>query len=144
MTPLNNNISVLETILSRHYENPISSNRSNGTLPMPKMNGNVRNGNTRSSASIIYNGSLVSNETDQTYISSSLPGTLQTNAYIDGSSSIDNSSQVSLLNGHSIASNGSHSTTNAFTDHNFDGECMELDDNTKLSFRGFIGSVSAH
>ncbi|KAG5674979.1 hypothetical protein PVAND_004921 [Polypedilum vanderplanki] len=126
--------------LSRHYESPISSNpRSNGT--MQRMNGGIRNGRPSSSNSMFYNnGSLVSNETDQTYISSLMPGTLHTNAYIDGGSSIDNSSQISLLNGHSIASNGSHSTTNAFIEHNFDGECMELDDNRKLSFRGYIGS----
>jgi hypothetical protein len=128
-----------ETILSRHYENPPSSHRSNGTVH--KMNGHVRNGNTRSSNSVIYNGSMMSNETDQTYIS-----TVRTNAYIAscGSSIASNggSSQVSLLNGNSIVSNGSQTTSNAFIDHNFDGACMELDDNTKLSFRGAIGSVS--
>lgn len=120
---------------------------SNGTVP--KTNGVVRNGNARSvnSNSTAYNnGSMLSNETDQTYISS-LPGTLITTAYMDncGSSIISNggSSLVSLLNGHSTISNGSHSTTNEneFDDRHFDGECLILDDETKLTFLGYIGVV---
>lgn len=135
----------IKTQLTRHYENPISSIKTkihantNGTS---NSNGpSIPNGHSRSSKSSIYNGSLLSNDTEQTYVGSH-PYTLRSDVYTDGSSTISNggSSQISLINGASITSNGSHSTANAFIDDRFDGDCMELDGDRKLSFKGLIGS----
>lgn len=99
----------------------------------------------KSRISDYYNGSMVSAETDHTYITS--PNTTQ--AYIEtcGSSIASNqshdggSSQVSLINGNS--SNGSQSTV-AFDD--YDGCYSEVPgvldiDGTKLIFQGEIGRV---
>lgn len=96
-----------------------------------------------------YNGSMMSADTEHTYITS--PGTTQ--AYIEncGSSIASNqshdggSSQVSLLNGNS--SNGSQSTIACYGPDDFDGYYSGipsvLDFNgTRLIFQGEIGRVS--
>lgn len=113
---------------------------------MPRANGNLRKiGNSRT---IDYHNSIISAETDQTYISSLHPSTGTTTAYIENCGSSINSnggsSQVSLLNGNS--SNGSQMTMNAFLMDDFDGYLapgvLEFDDgNTKLIFQGEIGRV---
>lgn len=121
------------------------------------MNGNgiIGNGTMHSrksrttTVSDYYNGSMLSADTEHTYITS--PGTTQ--AYIEncGSSIASNqshdggSSQVSLLNGHS--SNGSQSTIACFGADEFDGYygdnpgVLDLHD-MKLIFQGEIGRVS--
>lgn len=114
------------------------------------MNGNVRNGKVRANGSVdTYNHSLMSRETDHTYIGS-CPGTSMTTAYIDNSSIGSNgegSSQISLLNGNSSAS--SQSTMNIMDEEDFLFHYSEIpgvlaigDTATNLIFQGKIGSVS--
>lgn len=96
------------------------------------------------SESDFYNGSVLSNATDQTFLTT--PGTTQ--AYIEhcGSSVASNqsnggsSSQVSLLNG----SEGSSSTILCFEDDQYFGEVpgvLEFS-GIRVVFRGKLGSVS--
>jgi hypothetical protein len=125
---------------------------SNGSaIKTNGINGINHNGNLRVNAD--YNtGSMISAETDHTYLPS-ISGTLRTTtAYIEncGSSIASNggSSQASLINGHS--SNGSQSTINAFISDDFEGYYNASsgvlkfdDDSTNLIFQGEIGGVSS-
>lgn len=144
----------LETALSRNYSEPSSvstniTSNSNGT------NGTIKNGTLHSrrsrttTISDYYNGSIISADTQHTYITS--PGTTQ--AYIEncGSSIASNqshdggSSQVSLLNGNS--SNGSQSTIAFFGPDDFDGYYKGIPsvleyNGTRIIFQGEIGRVS--
>lgn len=107
----------------------------------------MTNGSARRSGGMsdYYNGSMMSAETDHTYLTS--PGVTQ--AYIENSSLASNnshdggSSQVSLLNGNS--SNGSQSTIACYGDDLDDlfgnPGVLELN-NTRLIFQGEIGRVS--
>lgn len=145
----------LETALSRNYAEPTTTT-SNGTSHARNgNNGLITNGTIHSqksrttTISDYYNDSVLSADTEHTYITS--PGV--TTAYIEncGSSIASNqshdggSSQVSLLNGNS--SNGSQSTIACFGPDDFDGyysgipSVLEFN-GTRLIFQGEIGRVS--
>jgi hypothetical protein len=116
------------------------------------MNGHPKNGKIKSngpSDNNYYGGnSIVSRETDHTYIGSN-PSTSFTTNYIDNSSIASNgggSSQMSLL--HENSSTSSQSTVNAFDDDDFLSQYSEIpgvlaigDATTNLIFQGKIGSV---
>ncbi|KAL7041532.1 hypothetical protein ACKWTF_000809 [Chironomus riparius] len=137
-----------KTLLSRHYSIPTTSRES--TKVTPKMNGTPKNGKIKVNGSIdnYYGGlSLLSRETDHTYIGSN-PSTSFTTNYIDNSSIASNgggSSQMSLL--HENSSTSSQSTVNAFDDDDFLFQYSEIpgvlaigDATTNLIFQGKIGS----
>lgn len=141
--------------MSRNYSEPTTATSSDSS----HMNGNGVIGNgalhgrksRTTTISDYYNSSMLSADTDHTYITS--PGTTQ--AYIEncGSSIASNqshdggSSQVSLLNGHS--SNGSQSTIACYGPDDFDGyysgipSVLEFN-GTRLIFQGEIGRVSRY
>lgn len=135
--------SFVGTKLSRNYSEPNSTTNYSNSSTI-----NISNGTTRrnkSNGHDLYNGSMLSAETEHTYIS---PGTTQ--AYIEhcGSSIASNqshdggSSQVSLLNGHS--SNGSQSTIAYCGDDEFEGVPTVLEfENSRLIFQGELGRVSS-
>lgn len=144
----------LETALSRNYSEPSTvstniSSTSNGTNGIIK-NGTIHSRSSRTTTvSDYYNGSMISADTQHTYITS--PGTTQ--AYIEncGSSIASNqshdggSSQVSLLNGNS--SNGSQSTIAFYGPDDFDGYYKGIPsvleyNGTRIIFQGEIGRVS--
>lgn len=152
----NKNFFIVETALSRNYSEPspvvtntsITTNGTNGTV----MNGTLHSRRSRTTTmSDYYNGSMLSADTQHTYITS--PGTTQ--AYIEncGSSITSNqshdggSSQVSLLNGNSSHSNGSSSTIAFYGPDDFDGyysgipSVLEFN-GTRIIFQGEIGRVS--
>lgn len=117
------------------------------------MNGSAKkNGKVKVNGSIdnnYYGGlSLLSRETDHTYIGSN-PSTSFTTNYIDNTSIASNgggSSQMSLL--HENSSTSSQSTVNALDDDDFLFHYSEIpgilaigDATTNLIFQGKIGSV---
>ena len=138
----------LETLLSRHYSIPTTSRES--TKATPKMNGHPKNGKIKANGSVDYYGanSIISRETDLTYIGSN-PSTSFTTNYVDNSSIASNgggSSQMSLL--HENSSTSSQSTVNALDDDDFLLHYSEIpgvlaigDATTNLIFQGKIGSV---
>lgn len=141
---LSNKLLILETKLSRDYSEPNTMSTSSGV----SSSNITTNGSARRSAGLsdYYNGSMLSAETDHTYITSHTNTTI---AYIENPSLASNqshdggSSQVSLLNGNS--SNGSQSTIacygNDFDD--FDGIPSVIEfSTTRLIFQGEIGRVS--
>lgn len=142
---------VLETALSRNYSEPTTTS----TTLTSNTNGSVANGTLHSrksrttTISDYYNSSLMSADTERTYITT--PGTTQDYIENCGSSIASNqsndggSSQVSLLNG--TSSNGSQSTIACYGPDDFDGYYSGipsvLDFNgTRLIFQGEIGRVS--
>lgn len=144
----------VETALSRNYSEPstvstnisVTTNGTNGTIK----NGTLHSRRSRTTTiSDYYNGSMISADTQHTYMTS--PGTTQ--AYIEncGSSIASNqshdggSSQVSLLNGNS--SNGSQSTIAFYGPDDFDGYYKGIPsvleyNGTRIIFQGEIGRVS--
>lgn len=138
-------LSFVGTKLSRNYSEPnAASNYSNSSTINITSNGTARR--SKSNGNDTYNGSLLSAETEHTYIAS--PGTTQ--AYIEhcGSSIASNqshdggSSQVSLLNGHS--SNGSQSTIAYCGGDEFEGVPTVLEfESSRLIFQGELGRVSS-
>lgn len=138
-------LSFVGTKLSRNYSEPNSaSNYSTSSTINITSNGTARR--SKSNGHDLYNGSLLSAETEHTYITS--PGVTQ--AYIEhcGSSIASNqsqdggSSQVSLLNGHS--SNGSQSTIAYCNGDEFEGVPTVLEfDSSRLIFQGELGRVSS-
>lgn len=147
-----NHLTFQGTTLSRNYSEPTTT-ANGGTSSHNGTNGYPGNGTMRSSksqsttASDYHNGSMLSANTQHTYITSPVT---TTQAYIENcGSSISNrsndggSSQVSLLNGNS--SNGSQSTIAFFSpDYSeYDGILSVLEfDGTRLIFQGEIGRVS--
>lgn len=142
------------TTLSRNYTEPIPATTNGNTSTHNGTNGFAGNGTihshksrTTTTSSEYFNGSMLSANTDHTYITS--PGTTQ--VYIEncGSSITSNrsndggSSQVSLLNGN--CSNGSQSTIAFYSpdDNEYDGIPSVLEFNgSRLIFQGEIGRVS--
>lgn len=148
---------LLETALSRNYSEPSTETGASISITVNGTNGPIQNGTLHSRCSRTtkmsdyYNGSMLSADTQHTYITS--PGTTQ--AYIEncGSSTTSNqsqdggSSQVSLLNGNSSNSNGSSSTIAFYGPDDFDGyysgipSVLEFN-GTRIIFQGEIGRVS--